>query len=441
MSTTRGWMTAMATVVWLLGASCSTQVDDDSDAQDDDTGDDDTGDDDTADDDTGDDDTGGVVVGPLIELPLLGDWDPKRPFNHSAEVTVAAHDGHVAAAYINMHFDGADTFEVGGNDFHKRVGVAVSHDHGASYTILDPGLGDQTTDPVIRAGADGTFYLTTWDTWSGNRAKIGASVDHGDSWQVLAEDIWVGDKQWIAVDDGGGAIYVAGMNGYWKYSMAGTMLGSHEGGEMMIGAYADAAAAHFIGGWCQFEVTRWDGSGAPVQEGDLLEGGCLDEGTPDQEINVTAAIGETASGQQWIVRALRDVGHGEVVVQVRAPPAIVVDDIRISTPGAVAFFPAADLDDSGRLHVIWYENTPADGVLMYTRSHSADFEDGFAPPIVVDDEACPVQDWYPYVDSASGGRRLREYIDLAVDGNRAHLAWVHAPTAPSRVYTTYVEFP
>jgi hypothetical protein len=60
--------------------------------------------------------------------------------------------------------------------------------------------------------------------------------------------------------------------------------------------------------------------------------------------------------------------------------------------------------------------------------------------MVIDPDACPGGNWYPYFSSAEGGRRLREYIDITVDGNRAHLAWTHAPVAPSRVYSAYVQF-
>ena len=96
-------------------------------------------------------DGGQIQVGPLLEMPLIDSPIVDRPFNHSAEVTIAALNGHVALAYINMHFLAADTFDTTG--FHKRVGVAVSHDRGDGFGPgIDPGAGTQTTDPVIRAG-------------------------------------------------------------------------------------------------------------------------------------------------------------------------------------------------------------------------------------------------------------------------------------------------
>lgn len=122
-----------------------------------------------------------------------------------------------------------------------------------------------------------------------------------------------------------------------------------------------------------------------------------------------------------------------------APPGAGID-LPLSAPGAKAFMPAGATDRSGRLHAIWYESDGAKGQLVYTRSNSSDFTARFSPPLVIDPDACPGEGWYPHFNSATGGRRLREYVDVAIDGNRAHLAWTHAPTAPSRVMTTYVEF-
>ena len=36
-------------------------------------------------------------------------------------------------------------------------------------------------------------------------------------------------------------------------------------------------------------------------------------------------------------------------------------------------------------------------------------------------------------------RRLREYIDVGVEGKRVHLVWTHAAEVPSRVYTTHLD--
>jgi hypothetical protein len=380
-------------------------------------------------------DGGQTGVGPLLEMPLLESPQPNLPFNHSAEVTVAAHDGHVALAYINMHFAGADTFETTG--FHKRVGVAVSHDRGETFSnAIDPGCGDQTTDPVIRAAADGTFWLATWDTNAG-AGVLASSSDHGESWQPVVSDISMGDKEWIAIDDVGSAVYLGAVSGFWKYAFDGTELAHHSGGGMMLGAYVDPDGAHFA----TFDTNeafislRWDAINPPQQESEALS-----RGFGNMELNHCASLGATADGGQWFVRAVREGQTGAVMLRVRHFPDDAGTDIQVNTPGTVAFFPAAALDGNGRLHLIWYEIGGVQGTLNYTHTLSADLEGGFAETTIIDPAACPGGDWYPYFISSEGGRRLREYIDITVDENRAHLAWTHAPTAPSRVYATYVAF-
>jgi hypothetical protein len=376
----------------------------------------------------------GVIVGPLQELPLLASGDPTLPFNHSAEVTIAAENGHVVAAYINMHFDSAQTFDT--TDFHKRVGVALSHDAGDTWgSGIDPNIGDQTTDPVVRVGSDGTFWLTTWDTSSFTGA-IADSSDHGETWQAVVTDMSYGDKEWIAVDDARQVIWAGAVSGMWQFSYAGAELASSATGSAMVAAYVDTDGVHFGAGWPDYSVLFWDGSGAPVQEGAQLPGGALAD-----ELNASMSLGQTSNGGQWSVRAVRTLGVGNVVLRVRHLPGDEGTDLVISDPAVLAFYPAAATDATGRLHVIWYESGPTAGVLNYARSLSDDLTQGFGAALVIDPDAVPAGGWYPFLSSTEGGRRLREYIDLTVDGNRAHLVWTHAPTAPSRVYATYVEFP
>ena len=99
-----------------------------------------------------------VTVGPLVELPLLDPTDPGRPFNHGAGTTIAAKEGHVVVAFINIHCDGPDTFGI--TDAFTAVGVVTSHDHGETFGEAIVPLGDGTSYagmPVARAAADGTL--------------------------------------------------------------------------------------------------------------------------------------------------------------------------------------------------------------------------------------------------------------------------------------------
>lgn len=367
-------------------------------------------------------------VGPLHELPLLAPWDPARPFNHSAEASIAARGGHIAVASIHMHFASADSFDTTG--FHKRVGVVVSHNGGESFgPALDPGVGDQTTDPVVRSAADGSFFLASWDTAATASAGVLArSLDHGDSFQVIVPSAGVGDHGSMVIDDSEPAVFVLGCS---KYRFDGTRLASCASGGGYP-AYVDEHGAH-VGAYV---VELWDGTAAaPVQEGQALPAGAA----ADLYTLSCAASGRTADGGQWIVRVVREVTT-QLVLRVRHLPADEGADIPLTAAARSVFLPAAALDDSGRLHVIWYDTTGAQGVLQYARSRSSDLTQGLLPPIVIDPAALPGSGWYPSFDSAAGGRRVREYIEIAVDGNRAHLAWTHAPTAPSRVYAAYVEF-
>jgi len=168
----------------------------------------------------------------------------------------------------------------------------------------------------------------------------------------------------------------------------------------------------------------------------VVEGAELAGGKLGADLNVCGSIGRTVDGAQWIVRALRSEGQGSVALRVRRPPDDEGQELAISTPGKLAFMPAATLDGVGRMHVIWYE----DGALLYARSETSDLAAGFAEPLVIDPQACPPPPWYPSATSSDGGRRLREYVDLTVAGARAHLSWTHAPGPPSRVHATYVAF-
>jgi hypothetical protein len=374
-------------------------------------------------------DAGIVGLGPLIELPLL--TDPAKAYNHSAEVTLAAHEDRVVAAMINMHFDAPDTFMA--TTFQKRVAIVVSNDRGDSFgPAVDTGFGDQTTDPVVRAGADGTLWLTTYDT-THIGSTFARSAD-GVSWSDVAPDANFGDKQWHAIDDVNGRVYVGAAAGLWMYSTEGVLLGSSPAGTgaLMANAVVDATGVRFavVGDI----VRHWDGTNPPVQSGAALGSGST------ATINTVAAwsLGLTAAGDEWSVRATKDGDGGAIALRVRnaSNPGA---DLVLSSPDATAFLPAATLDAQGRLHVIYYDTNGAQGRLLYRRSLGADLAGPFSPELVLDGNATPGARWYPELDTETGGRRVREYIDIVANGDRVHVAWTHAPTAPSRVYTRWIE--
>ena len=383
-------------------------------------------------------------VAPLTELPLLS---APSAFNHSAEVTIAAQGNNVVVAAIQMLFAKADSFDTTG--FRKHVGVAASSDRGDSFgPAIDPGGGNQTTDPVVRVSQKtGEFFLTVWDTENDGKQAHGSllsSTDGGKTWGSKAR-ISFGDKQWLVVDDAAQAVWIAAVGGVWKYGFDGNKLAEGNPGISSSNAALTAGKPVFLStagigkGVHRFGVYRWDGVTEPALVGPKIAAG---EGQAERDLNTSASIGETAAGEHWIVRTIRGAQDTGIFVQLRsASDGQNGRDVRVSAASKLAYHPAAATDAQGRLHVLWYESDASSCALKYTRSLGTDYEKGFITALTIDDQACPVAPWYPTADTASGGRRLREYVDMAVSGNRAHLTWTRAKVAPSRGMYTYVEFP
>ena len=191
---------------------------------------------------------------PPIVLTLLPSPDPQRPFQHAAEVSIAAHDGHVVVAAINIHTDGPETLAAA--SLLRGVGVAVSHDFGATFEeTVDPGLfaagATQTSDPVVRVTANGTFWFSALVPIPGQsfaeRGLLLRSTAQGRTWDVVYDDLPIADKEWLAVTQDGGLVMGAN-GGFWRFGADGAVLTSWVGGPdwPMMGAYADARGAHFV---------------------------------------------------------------------------------------------------------------------------------------------------------------------------------------------------
>jgi hypothetical protein len=374
-------------------------------------------------------------VGPLTALPILDGY------NHASETSIAAHAGHVVVLFINQALVAEDSFEYPSGGHFRRVGILRSSDHGETYGSHE-GLATadtETSDPVVRVDAAGNFWAAALDVDT-DRARLWRSTDRGATWSELNVQLPVEDKEWLVIDDQEDVLYVQGRAGIVQFDGEGNVFAQAaydpSAGMNAVTGYAYGGTAYFF--TLAGVVMGWDGTGEPSQVGDKLSPG-------DQANTFTVsagAMGATASGRHWIVRSVHGASGSPVLVGVADAPGGPYAEQTLSAGGAVAFLPAATLDEEGRLHVIWYDSSGEQGVLYYTHSTSPSLAEGFLAPIVVDDDACPGQGWYPYSasDPPPGGRRLREYIDIAVDGARAHIAWTHAPDAPSRVYATYVEF-
>lgn len=371
----------------------------------------------------------GTDAGP-IELPTL------PGYNHNSQIAIAARDGVVVLASMNEKLESADAFgpRLTDDPAYQRVALAVSVDRGDRFGAPAAAFPDvvRTRNPAVAVGANGTFWLKAVDGDDGGHvARLEPDVTARTAVGPT------GATSWIAVDDKVG-VFVVGFRGDTLLDLDGAIVARYDEQVSVLSAAVAAYVDPQARAVCSLDhstVTCWDGASLPEQLGPAMPIG-------DDENAWTAlsgAIGVTPESGQWIVRALRFTDRAEVVVRVRnLHLGHDGSDRPVSAPGEVALLPAAALDGAGRLHVVYYDTSGPRGVLRYTRSLTADVSRGYAPSIVLDDDACPGDGFYPYEASEDppGGQRLREYIGIAVDGDTVHIAWTHAPEAPARVWTT-----
>ena len=370
-----------------------------------------------------------------MELPLLTGEDPALPYNHSAEVTIAARGKVVVAAPLNMHLQGTDTYQYTSADFRKRVAINVSHDAGKTFSVIDAGLGDgtflgdQTTDPVVRVARDGTFFAVVLRSKMEGDGAVASSAD-GTNWVTIAT-LTVVDKPWLGVDDERHELFIGAAAGFMRLGFDGSLRQQVSSAMpfLISDACTDSGGAYFATEDAQ--VLHWDGSTAEPQLAATFDRG------PDADLytSVTWNYGRLLDGS-WSVRARRE-GKGTIVLRVERGADIV--ETPLTGSDANAFFPTAAIDDGGKLHVAWYDSAGTAGRLLYTHSRGvAPFADGFIEPIVVDDNATPGNNWNPGFDQNSGDRRLREYIGITVSDGVAYVAWTHSPAPPSRVFVATI---
>lgn len=378
---------------------------------------------------------------PPVTIDLLPPADALRPFQHAAEVSVAAHGDDVVVSAINIHTDGAETLQAAA--LLRQVGVAVSHDRGDTFAPpINPGFtNSETSDPVVRVTRDGTFWLAAIGVEAtGNKGLLLHSPNGGRDFVTIHDDLAVYDKEWMAASPGGGLVLGAD-GGLWRFDESGAISTSWVGqfDWTVFGAFDDDDGAHFS---TDHAVYRWTGDPGFADGVHIFQ-------EHDQSSGWSVPIGRAADGALWTIfgsAPYQDVPG--VVGDVRlalfsADSDLMGTTIPISAPGETAFMPAAAQDQDGRLHVIWYDSSGPAGVLKYARSASADLRDGFLPPMIVDGNACPGGRWYPVfgeADATPDDRRLREYVDLSISDRRVHMAWTHAPALPSRVLVSHLDF-
>src|SRR3569623_1470733 len=357
---------------------------------------------------------------PPVTIDLLPPADALRPFQHAAEVSVAAHGDDVVVSAINIHTDGAETLRAAA--LLRQVGVAVSHARGDTFAPpINPGFtNSETSDPVVRVTRDGTFWLAAIGVEAtGNKGLLLHSPNGGRDFVTIHDDLAVDDKEWMAASPGGGLVLGA-EGGLWRFDESGAISTSWVGqfDWTVFGAFDDDDGAHIF------------------QE-------------HDQSSGWSVPIGRAADGALWTSFGsppYQDVPGvvGDVRLALFSTDSdLMGTTIPISAPGEPAFMPAAAQDQDGRVHVIWYDSSGPAGVLKYARSASAALRDGFLPPMIGDGNACPGGRGEPVFGEAEATpyeRRLREYGDLSISDRRVHMAWTHAPALPSRVLVSHLDF-
>jgi hypothetical protein len=388
-------------------------------------------------------------LGPIIELDLLPPRSPAAVFAHSFEPSISAHGDTVVVAYINIADSDPETYPEDG-ELDKRVAVASSSDRGMSFgPARDPmpmTAAFTSTDPVVRTGPDGLFRLAVLGVNMNIDAlvAIGESTD-GVTWRPIASVPAI-DKEWIALD--ATSIWVAFIStgsSYYRFDLQGNVLAQSPTLVLngVVGMYVDALGAHIahVGEQEDVTIALWDGVNERRQDGERLPIG-KSRLEPFFEYTTTMSLGPTEDGGQWIVRTVKRNGYPAIVLRVRHLPDDEGTDLPISEPGAHAFLPTAIVDEDGRMRVIYYDSSGRRGVLRTTRSLSTDWSQGFERSTIIDPNACPGDRWVPALggNPADGGRRLREYIDVALTSRRVHVAWTSSPQSPSRVHTAYFDY-
>jgi hypothetical protein len=363
-----------------------------------------------------------------IELPLLVPEAPDLDFNSSREVSVAARGGIVVIASVNERFPDPTIFT---GLVQKRVAVNVSTDGGTTFSpAIDPGHGVLTSDPVVRVSDTLGFTLATLDTSVAmERGGISTSTT-GTSWSPIVLDLPLGDKEWFALDDANQQLFVAAIRGCFRVGYDGVVRASNAScGRQIADVYFDTEGAHFA--TIDQSVVRW--SGLDNDPG-IVELAPLDLGNTGSFYTSVAWSRAPFPGGVWSVRARSDDNLGSIILRVEQGNG--VNEARLSRPGANAFLPTATTDAEGRLHVAYYDSSGGAGRLLYIHSLGGPpYDTGFTEPKVIDPDAVPAG-FYPSLagpDGADDGRRVREYIGIAVDGDVVYIAWTHSPTPPSRV--------
>lgn len=278
-----------------------------------------------------------------------------------------------------------DTIE---NSF-RQAGYSWSSDGGRTWApkrTIEGGI--FRSDPVLGAGADGTFYYLSLQVTAKNEffCDMFVSADHGMSWPVKAF-AFGGDKAWFAIDP-------ATSNFYQPWNTAGNLY------------FPNQFNRSLSGGTSWEEPVTYDPDGSPPARPVF---GILDVG-PQGEVYVAGARNSATSDDFWVVKSI----DAQVAMVPSFVQHTVVDmggDLKIGVgpnpQGLLGQVEIAVDQSSGNVYVACPIDPPGDDPMDI---HFVRSEDGgltFSPPVRVNDDpmfSALNWQWMAAMDVAPNGR-------------------------------------
>lgn len=340
----------------------------------------------------------------------------------------------------------------------RQAGCAVSRDAGRTWTIvgpLDPGV--FRSDPVLRAGPDGTFYYSSLHVPSDKSDLLPGlftSTDGGAHW-TLSEPVYGGDKTWITIDLSPAPSPLRGtLHTAWNAAanpfdpqtyarlrpghplfdapqvlpggppIFGTLALGPDGELYVAGTNAVAPGLSLVrsldAGDPSVEAPMFQAMSPPPLDGDLAGGLIVNPaGLAGQAyVDVDRSHGP-ARGWVYVLASVKP-NHGVDPLELRLTrsrdggqtwdPYVRVSDDDPAT-NSTQWFGTLSVAPNGRLDVIYnstHEDTEFNNACRTYYTYSTDHGDSFEPSIAI----TPV--WYPYLGWPQQ-LKIGDYYDMVSD--------------------------
>ncbi len=274
---------------------------------------------------------------------------------------------------------------------------------------------DQSSDPVVAFGPDGTAYYCGLAYGTGflgvgrNALWIAESQDGGETWGdpyiVMA---WESqglfhDKQWLIVDQDNGNMYLT-----WTPFFP-------DGSRIFFGRSTDGGD-----NWDYYPISDWIAVGDAVQGSSLAMGsdGVLNVIWIDYDTNKLTLAQNTADGAAYGWTNPREIADVDWVFEI--PNA----EYRVPTMPALAADPSTGQNDA-TLYAVWHDNSNGNTDIVIIRS--ADGGDTWTEPTVVNDDIGESYQFFPWVAVSPQGEVGVVFYDRRDDPEdtllHTYLAW------------------